>query len=56
MCLILVLQNDHLTRTARLTDKALDFPSEKKLSQPIDEEKKTIDTSPPNTHRKLWKT
>ena len=46
MSLIPVSQNNHLTRTARLTDKVLDFPSERKLSQPTAEEKKTIDSSP----------
>ena len=38
MSLIPVSQNHHLTSTARLTDKALDSPSERKLSQPTAEE------------------
>ena len=52
MPLIPVSQNDHLTTTARLTDKALEFPSESKLSQPTAEEKKTIDSSPSNHSQK----
>lgn len=49
MSLILALQNNYPTRRATLTDKAFDFPMERKFPQTTAEGKKTGGTSPLNT-------